>query len=194
MCQTGNQTQLNFTSHGILISCHKIMVFAPLQNHFVTLMAIRKHSTTVSHEDKVHFDPIRTYEGICWEYKYPQTYSECLANNYKGGLFKLFKLNINRDHKFLPNFQIPVPRIQNALTMVSDLSIVRKQIYKKTLFSTFSDISVISCRTQKFHFHRVAHYILCCVKCDTRKMTEVWQQQGIKMATILWTLKYRGTY
>ena len=105
MCQTGNQTQLNFTSHGILISCHKIMVFAPLQNHFVTLMAIRKHSTTVSHEDKVHFDPIRTYEGICWEYKYPQTYFECLANNYKGGLFKLFKLNINRDHKFLPNFR-----------------------------------------------------------------------------------------
>ena len=137
MCQTGNQTQLNFTSHGILISCHKIMVFAPLQNHFVTLMAIRKHSTTVSHEDKIHFGPIWTYEGLCWEFKYPQTYFECLANNYKGGLFKLFKLNINRDHKFLPNFQIPVPRIQNALTMVSDLSIVRKQIYKKTLFFDF---------------------------------------------------------
>ena len=142
MCQTGNQTQLNFTSHGILISCHKIMVFAPLQNHFVTLMAIRKHSTTVSHEDKVHFDPIRTYEGICWEYKYPQTYFECLANNYKGGLFKLFKLNIYRDPKVLPNFQITVPRIQNALTMVSDLSIVRKQIYKKKHFFLLFLISV----------------------------------------------------
>merc|ERR1711990_558844 len=48
MCQTGNQTQLNFTSHGILISFHKkIMVFALLQSHFVTLMAIRKHSITI---------------------------------------------------------------------------------------------------------------------------------------------------
>ena len=142
MCQTGNQTQLNFTSHGILISCHKIMVFAPLQNHFVTLMVIQKHSTTVSHQDKVHFGPIWTYEGLCWEFKYPQTYFECLANNYKGGLFKLFKLNINRDPKFLPNFQIPVPRIQNALTMVSDLSIVRKQIYKKKHFFRLFLISV----------------------------------------------------
>ena len=47
-------------------------------------------------------------------FKYPQTYSECLANNYKGGLFKISKLNINRDHKFLSkfDFQIPVQKIQ----------------------------------------------------------------------------------
>ena len=48
-CQTGNQTQLNCTSHGIQISFLKMIMVSVLpHNHFVTSMAIRKHSMIVS--------------------------------------------------------------------------------------------------------------------------------------------------
>ena len=58
-------------------------------------------------------------------------------NSIVSPTLKLFKLNINRDHKISSIFQILVQRIQNALTMVLELSIVRKQIYKKKHFFDF---------------------------------------------------------